>query len=237
MKDAQDFQMDLWSSLIPKMLSTYPQRSRKVKHMKAEEAIRKCILTNPGQAPNRSRALEIIFGLLGSGLEWHDGEVVDKCKDNYLNSDEPRWWDPRTAIQRKIDELQFMTTDEDKKPQDYSLEIRSVCCNTADGYDYHAKNYVAHNAAMQETIDKIEQCVKHTPIPDEFYPLCDLSILSTIPDDVKPDWLDAAEEYARLVLRTDKNFKKRDAWEVNKESHKQAKKAIKRVKQIRKERS
>jgi hypothetical protein len=186
----------------------------------AEKVVKRAIELNPGICRNRSRALELLFGMIGTGLHWVDGEVQDCIENNYLNSKEPSWWDFRDDAARKV---LFMGYE--------AKERNEFVCERMDEW---AKMCAKHNSEMQVVLDNIDIAVKTTPTLKYYYPLCDLSIISKIPDNVKPDWLILAEEFCLLVLKTDINYKSESLGSINKKNHEYARKALERIKELRK---
>jgi len=163
--------------------------------MKLEEAIHKLIYHYPDSTLNRTHALQLLYVIIGTGLEWIDGEIQDSHEENYLNS--PRK-DPFHNFEDSMKAHEL--------PDNFNKEAREIM-------EVIVRQSVdKHNKQVKDTLDNINQRCKESPI-QVFYPmnlyggksLKELLYYYKIfpPKDVKPDWLDGAIETCNLILQTD----------------------------------
>ena len=144
-----------------------------------EGAIRHMILCHPNLVDSRSRALDLLYCVLGTGIDWNDdGRLVDMASDNYLqltNSD-------AFTLMYNIS-AQF--TNMVSKEIIYDMETRlfNRYCNEINQFGFRL-----------EKIDEVCQRV----VPIRWYPYAEISNLETIPHNVQSDFKAGAEEVHTL---------------------------------------
>ena len=169
--------------------------------MKLESTIRSMILRWPFIFSNRARALDQLFCVIGTGMEWRGGEIVyekgyeirkslaQHRKDSIEDSIGARLGGARARAEmlgEQFDEKKVRRAciAEEKRVFAYAdKNIRELCHNDNLGW----------YAPWEQHMARFEPYVS-------FYPLCNYSHLLCIPPDVKPDWLAGAIEVCRLIL-------------------------------------
>ena len=157
----------------------------------AEKQIWRLVYYHPTFIRNRTFALDMLFCVIGTGLEWKDGQIIDTGEDNYLTAKEQDIYNLDRAIYKKAYTNTFFKdgTHWDKLN---AWNIRSM-------REYNYQN----NCIAEYTLKNIEKAVTIALPPKSFYPLCRHSKLMTVPKNVRPDWLALAIETCDLILVTD----------------------------------
>lgn len=145
----------------------------------------------------RIHVLDQLFCVIGNGYEWVGGELVaneygEERIDNsrILEPNEQAKPDPAildAMIQAHVDSIE-------KEEEEYRVMFRSKGVSEEDILDLYP-----HDSTRFEKVKK-----RYTRGTDDFsfYPLSlGSSALFTMPEDVKPDWLEGAKETVLLLLK------------------------------------
>lgn len=161
----------------------------------AEKKIWKLIYYHPTMISSRSAALDLLFCVIGTGLEWQDGEIKDTIDNNYLNATEK-------GI-KSFDKGLY-----DRAWTNCLMGERSPLSDLTKRDAEFIRAYTFFENCRAEWVwDNIEKLVT-TAIPQRyFYPLCKYSKLMQVPKDVKLDWLGLAIETCNLILLCDPTYK------------------------------
>ncbi len=164
--------------------------------MTLEKTVRLMLLNYPSLYSGAIEAYDQLFLTLGSGYTWENGELINTCRaDNETE-------DVREAIKNTIDFHYFRespgfnqyiekTGKEDLKERLYKHRARR--CGT----------YVTRILTVDWNIKNFEVPEKYDENIDDpfrFYPLSTLCNLYNLPDDIKPDYLEAAEILYKALL-------------------------------------
>jgi hypothetical protein len=137
----------------------------------------------PGLFPNRVRALEHLFCVYGNGYEWKNGELVGT----------------EMRISKKARERHEELT--------RAIEETVSLLEKLGGHEEHCALYRLEKKAEKWAFDNAD-LIASSPVTEvhptyKFFLMCEeYSALLNIPDDVKPDWLEAAKETASLILNS-----------------------------------
>ncbi len=184
----------------------------------AERQIWYLIYYHPTHIRNRTDALELFFCTIGTGLEWEEGQIVDKIKDNYLTAEKQDMYNLDQEIYKKA---YYNTFWKDGAMAHDELKA----CNIRQMREY---NYQM-NCMAEFTLNNIEEATTVAFAPKSFYPLGSYSKLLKVPKNVKDDWLELAIETCDLVLATDPLYRGHDNRLCNKNNIKLAKKQKKKL--------
>ena len=155
--------------------------------MTLEKAIRTLIWKHPDHIPNRAHALDLMFCVLGTGMEWRDGEIVDAIEDNYLNKKKSK---PYHSVRSELRKMR--------------KRLGRTWLNSW-SHEYVREEVRAHNAKVREVHKHIDEACRDTTLAC-FCPLSGpggCSHLEQVPDDVRPDWLGGVIETLVLIENTD----------------------------------
>lgn len=134
--------------------------------MTLEKQIRQSLLLHPSIFPNRWAVLHHLFIVNGNGYEWQDGELIDPTDQ------------PEPTMADIVD-----------KHFDFYLSDRRLI-NSSLGYSRDAcKDAIKAMFNIEERIKDM------TPTRDKLYPICGYAKILHVPQDVKPDWLEAAKGF------------------------------------------
>lgn len=166
--------------------------------MEFQKYLRKCLLCYPTIYTNALEVYNHLFCVIGNGYDWVDGELIStgsRCEkyDGYITV--------KDAV------LGFL---EEELVVDWQNDI-SVTRDFAKLYtspEEIAKYVARHNKSVIEDVKKIfnvDERINDFSIPKtivgefKFYPLSTYSAICNIPDDIKPDWLNAAKKMIDLM--------------------------------------
>lgn len=150
--------------------------------------------------------LHHLFFTNGNGYDWVDGELVDVCREDSVDLiEERRKW--RVArIEKNIAEELKLGVDENG-PDGIRLrhcraELELV--NSSPAVQRAAeRRQRMHNARHPfPNIKARAYCLVEGKLKRYLYPLCEYADILHTPDDVKPDWLQAARKALSLVGKT-----------------------------------
>ncbi len=179
----------------------------------AEKQIWYLIYYHPTFVRNRAFALELLFCIIGTGLKWERGRIVDTSKDNYLTAQKQDMYNLDHALYKKAYTNTFW---KGGKMWGDGLEASDI--KRMREYNYQM------SCIAEYTLENIEKAVTVSIPPKSFYPLGRYSNLMEIPKNVKPDWLELAIETCDLILVTDPLYRGSDNRLRNKNNIRLAKK-------------
>jgi len=191
----------------------------------AERQIWYLLYYHPTHILNRTMALDLLFCVIGTGIEWNDkGEIIDPIDDNYLSKKKQEIHNLEAAIYKKALINSLM-------PKDlFRDRIRAWDIRIMKEYNFH------QHCIAEYTLKNIEQLVTTTIVPKSFLPLGAHSNLMTVPENVRADWLDLAIETCDLILLTSPLHRDSDNRLVNRVNLKLAKKQRIKLLKIKKQR-
>ena len=164
----------------------------------AEKQIWRLVYYHPTFIRNRAFALDMLFCVIGTGLDWKDGKIVDEIEDNYLTTKKQDIYNLDREIYKKAYTNTF------HKPGLFTDELKAWNIRVMKEYNYQ------NNCIAEYTLKNIEKAVTVSLPPKSFYPICQYSKLMTVPKNVKPDWLSLAIETCDLILATDPLYRGSD---------------------------
>lgn len=137
--------------------------------MRAEEQLQWMADTYPSLYPTRKHALNQLFCVVGNGYEWADGEIVRI--------------DSQRASQRPLGDVERA-----KFPYGDLAKVEHK-----DHFEILHELREENTESRQKELLGLLMCCNF-----EWYPISrDFSLLCSIPEDVKPDWRELAEECKR----------------------------------------
>lgn len=176
--------------------------------MKVEDQLRKSLLNFPMLFPNALTVYDHLFLVIGNGFEWKDGELVHSGEEN-------KRFTNMTIKDAVLALLQEDIVDDWRN--EYSV-VRSFA-KVYEPLDDFTFNYIArHGEDVIESVKKIfdiENRLKDFSIPTnktftnteyKFYGLYNYSLITSIPDDVKNDWLKAAKRMIEILEENPDRF-------------------------------
>lgn len=179
--------------------SALPRRAQP--NSSVASTVRQLILDYPGVHQSRSDVLHSLLCGIGTGFEWRNGAL--ECPFYEQETAEYRRHKP---LLEDPDEQYRLLTEQERQtfgdaeveaPPDATDEDRKWIELQAERRRKRAAEDVKLVADTKRDIDLL--CSRREPI-EYLSAVSELSPLANIPDDCRVDWLDAAEEVARLVL-------------------------------------
>ena len=191
---------------------------------KAEQQIWRLIYYHPTMITSRTEALDLLFCVIGTGLEWGlDGSIVDTTEDNYLTTNKRHIYNIHDEMYEKAVHNTFY------KPTMSSFMDRLAVSNVEWAREY---NFYL-NCLAEQVQANIEKLTTTAHVPHHFYPVCEYSNLMTMPKNVQSDWLELAIETCDLILATDPTCRDGEGHLLNKTNIKLAKKQRVKLLKIR----
>jgi len=160
--------------------------------MKLKTLVKHLIMQWPGLFPNALSVYDHLFYVIGNGFSWKNGELheigfktktKEHCIQNVID-------DYNERLNNRIEELNKMKNDGKIDEESFNKCIE------------------LHKARYAKNIEKEIYIIEHakelsedfTPFEGfRFYPICEgYSKCTTIPDDIKPDWLDGINKYNKI---------------------------------------
>lgn len=179
----------------------------------AERKIWYLIYYHPTFVRNRAIALDLLFCVIGTGLEWEKGQIVDKGEDNYLTAQKQDMYNLDHELYKKAYTNTFW-----KDGAMWGDELKASDIRRMKEYNYQM------SCIAEYTLKNIEKAVTVSVPPKSFYPLGRHSNLMEIPKNVRADWLELAIETCDLILVTDPLYRGSDNRLRNKNNIRLAKK-------------
>lgn len=137
------------------------------------ETIRDLIARYPCGYQNRTQALHQILVVLGAAFEWRDGEAVTRFPDA----------DTCVGMHERF-----------KYPSEQVAELRAI------GFE-PKEEFITGRCSHEGLRTRADElALTPGPLQHEAYPPCDMTLILTVPDDVKPDWAAAAAEITSVVV-------------------------------------
>jgi len=142
------------------------------------------MMTHPGIFPFESDVLEHLFVINGNGFVWKNGQLIDlELKSRKQQLKEARIFVRKRNEILKLAAIEYqelykhMESYSVKKERMKSIKYRMNCVNNGTTF------YLTKDGLLGRKI----------------YPLCEYAKIVNIPNDVKPDWLKAAELMLKLA--------------------------------------
>lgn len=166
--------------------------------MTVENTLRRSLLTYPTIFVNALTVYDHLFCTNGNGYEWEDGELVEIYKSGYDNIE-----DAVKGLLHKnlIDEFNGFDS------------LSRLLIRDAENIGIPVLK--VKNKRICEYVDMIydiDNRMKDFSIPDDeeikkrvkdyrwsLYPICKYAQICNIPDDVKPDWLEACDRMMKFI--------------------------------------
>lgn len=150
--------------------------------MKLEDAVAKALFEYPSLYKDVSwekskiKIYDHLFLVIGNGFKWHDGYLGEKFSEGK----------PKKLKKYGKDKYSW------RPDEKWFSERLYRHADWSDGI----KKLIEENPAWKG-LDLLEEASTHIPTP---YPVCEYSAIITVPDDVKPDWLQGAIETTEWAL-------------------------------------
>jgi len=158
--------------------------------MSLQKQLKQCLLTYPSIFPNKWAVYHHWFAVNGNGYDW----VKGKLKDCY-EKDLP---DSELTIENAIEMAKTKTANRIKKENEKNSNGIS---------DFTLKFYMDRLETEIETIKDLDKrMVDFTPKRESLYPLCEYSMIVTAPKNIKPEWLEALNEFKDYLINNYDSF-------------------------------
>lgn len=154
-----------------------------------EGAIRSMILKTPEMAQWRDDALNIMYCVLGSGIDWNKkGRLADSSRNNYMNPP------PEAGGQGVWSE-------------DFGMDESLAQMNAPDELvaSLHAGKVRRLNEAIEVIRDIDQRCKTYRPNRKSWYPISWYGCNLCAPDHAQDDFFWGAVETAKLIAQTEIN--------------------------------
>ena len=173
--------------------------------MTFKDTLRTSLMLFPSIHPNALTVYDHLFCVIGNGYSWENGELVENgetqvsLKDAVIKSIEFHLMDPVVDPFDNIDlGLDYVKIILNHKYKSVIDEIEMIF-----DVDNRMKDF------SFETPDKYFGYDKHLTIEDKYmlYDICEYSKICNLPDDIKPDWLEAAEKMYDIIVTNPERVK------------------------------
>jgi hypothetical protein len=154
--------------------------------MTVKESLRISLLLYPSILQNKWAVYHHWFAVNGNGYEWENGELVDICGEKNVTITE--------AINKHF---KYRTKNIFKSTFIFKYNIKEL------------KNDILATINVKNRTTDFTQT-------EELYPLCEYAKILNIPNDIKPDWLDAIKEFYDYLIKNYDNFSENDKSYIDK---------------------
>ena len=157
-----------------------------------EGCIRNLILKCSDWCPYRESALNLLYCVLGTGIEWDKGRLCDNNPNGYLDT-------PPAAGGQGVWARDFGMDDSVEillkgLPKDVAEKLRD------ENLDWERK--ILERAI--ETVEDVDnRCKNYRPGPQSWYPISWYACRLCVPEDAQLDFLEGAVETTELILMND----------------------------------
>lgn len=164
--------------------------------MTVKNTLYRCLLNYASIYPNALDVYIELFLVIGNGYEWKNGEIVKKDKKG------------RDAKNMEHAIIQYCNDDLHNKYVDEILQRlpasvrKKMQKGIEDGHAEVVKRIIHTEERMKDFRVRRGENKSAVNLRQEtyFYPVCNYSLICSIPDDVKGDWLNAAEDLYNIML-------------------------------------
>ena len=181
------------------------------------ETLRHCLLKCSLIFPNRLTVDDHLFLVIGNGYEWKNGELVSMCLSeennnistvddviDYIITDE-------LTDENAIFDMRCRCLDECEDKEQVADEVRSMFKSIKDNILYQVNlvrnidkriddyNSPTHSSCS-DMYSQYNRMYEVTKDDWSLYGLFNSSAILNLPDDIKPDWLEAAEKFFNFML-------------------------------------
>ena len=172
--------------------------------MTVKDTLRRSLLTYPLILKNALDVYEQWFCVIGNGYEWENGELVSINNDLNIKT-------KFGAVLYQIKEF-FVG-----KYRWKFIRLSNFGRNVK-------RNIKKTNELINRVLNVDKNVNDFTPIVDEaivkdiseykfrLYPLCKYSKICTLPDDIKPDWLEAAKKMYEIMIKNPYIVEDEEMW-------------------------
>ena len=186
--------------------------------MNVKDTVKRSLMLYPSVSINALAVYEHLFCTNGNGYEWKNGELVEITTTDYTDSPIGNVPTMQQAIEKS---LQFHLRESIDMLGFARTRCEMNCITSGKSEDEITEDDVVneYNCSLyvdiSEDVDlifKIEERMNDFEVPTKekypkhrfigefsIYPLCEYAKMCCIPDDVKPDWLEAAEWTCNFV--------------------------------------
>lgn len=158
--------------------------------MNYADTLQHCYEAYPTLFPFEEDVLDHLFFVIGNGYSWINGELVD---NDYEPAITIRRRD-KERIKRQIDSFQSIREDEMNEQKSYIKErLKELRAELKLGYKKFQSIEILRRHKEAEKENSSYFINADGLLGRKIYPLCDYSKIVNLPDDIKPDWLEAAK--------------------------------------------
>lgn len=157
--------------------------------MNFESTVRDCLLNYPTIYPTALQVYDHLFCTCGNGYEWKNGELISLGEERHANT-----------IPEAISEFMKRRILENYKF--YSKTEKLLEIFNKENEEYIKQIMEVDNRMHMLDIPKVDPFAipsKPSTYEFKFYPLCEYAKICNIPDDIKPDWLEAVERMYNIL--------------------------------------
>lgn len=141
--------------------------------MNVNDSVRWAIWHFPNLYHSRATVLHHMFYLIGNGYEWQDGELVYPYADARKDEDAYSTFRHESSLRGNNDPI------------------------LSEVYERSRRQW---NTEVDEIRNRIDELVTDMTFPPEhLYPKSEYAYAYNLPDDIKPDWAEAAAEIAAII--------------------------------------
>ena len=164
--------------------------------MKFEKTLRACLMMYPGIFPNALTVYDHLFCVIGNGYRWENGELVDSndkedmLKDAVIKTLKFHLFE---SPMNSFDSIAELGVDFVKRRLKFNYETTIKEIEMIFDTDRRMQDFSFENADKYFGYANVEE--KYT-----LYDLSEYSKICNLPDDIKKDWLEAAEIFYKFIL-------------------------------------
>lgn len=161
--------------------------------MKVKTELKYCLLTYPSLFVSTWDVYHHWFCVNGNGYEWVKGQLVDICGGKECKTVEQALEKVQRRYTKQTEEQKEFLAKFKDEPKIYN-KLKAIYGNDLETYSDRVRNWKQISETLGEP----------TRENGKIYPLCEYAKILNIPEDIKPDWKQAAKEmYDWLVEHPD----------------------------------
>ena len=158
--------------------------------MSLQKQLKQCLLFYPSIFPNKWAVYHHWFAVNGNGYDWVKGEIKD-CYEKEMD-------DSELTIDNAIEKAKVKTLERIKKETERNKNGIS---------DFTLKFYMERLEDEIATIKNLdERMIDFVQKRETLYPLCEYALIVTAPKNIKPEWLEALNEFKDYLIKNYDSF-------------------------------
>ena len=160
--------------------------------MKAEETIKKCILSCPLIFKNKLEVYNHLFLTNGNGFKWVNGELIDDSLNNDYSLED-------SIYDILLDDFKYdLLTSTVELYSEYDDEATDKIIERFKSFNEKNFNLIKHVLSIDKLMDmSLDECEINN-----LYPLCKYACILNIPDNITDDWKECVKKFYNFLMKS-----------------------------------